>query len=148
MSEQAPQGRRDAAPGSQRRQNAELLREGIDAFNRGDHPAVTALFDERVECRVGPGLVNTGVWYGHDGYLEMITAWGEAWREIEMQIAAVEVLDDRHLIAEIDQRAVGAASGAPVEMTVYGVLEVRDGLAVRFHLYPDREAALAAATRS
>ena len=39
------------------------------------------------------------------------------------------------MIAEVHQTAVGAGSGVPVEMTVFYLLEVRDGRAVRFHIY-------------
>jgi hypothetical protein len=42
------------------------------------------------------------------------------------------------------QTAVGSVSGVPVEMTNYYLLELRDGRAVRFHIYGDRDTALAA----
>lgn len=124
--------------------NAELLRTGIGAFNRGDSEAVAAMLDPAVECHVAPGLGNPGTWHGIDGYLEMTETWGEAFTSERSEIVSTEMPDDHHLIAEIRQRAYGAGSGVPVEMTIFYLLEVRDGRAVRLHIYGDREAALAA----
>ncbi len=69
---------------------------------------------------------------------------GEAFTSERSEIVSTEMPDDHHLIAEIRQRAVGVGSGVPVEMTIFYLLEVRDRRAVRFHIYGDREAALAA----
>jgi ketosteroid isomerase-like protein len=127
-----------------REANVELVRAGLDAFNRRDHEAVFALLDPEIECHVHPGLMNVGTWHGIDGYQEMMATWGEAWEEIEMTVLGVETPDDRHVIADVQQRAVGAGSGVPVEMTLFFFYEIRDGRALRFHVYPDRAAALAA----
>ncbi len=123
----------------------ELLRAGVDAFNRGDAEPALAIFADDVECHVAPDLMNTGTYRGHDGYLEMIAAWGEAWQRVEAEIVGVDELDAEHLLTEIHQRAVGAGSGVPVEMTLFWLFQFRDGEVVRFHLYGDREAAVAAA---
>jgi ketosteroid isomerase-like protein len=74
----------------------------------------------------------------------MVTAWREAFSEDRSEVLALEMVDDDHLIAEMRQIAVGAVSGIPVEMTNCYLLEIRDGRAVRFHIYGDREAAMAA----
>jgi ketosteroid isomerase-like protein len=119
------------------------LREGVEAFNRGDAAPALALFAEDIECRVGPQLMNTGTFMGHDGYLRMIEAWGEAWDSVTADIVSVEDLENDHLLVEIDQKAVGAGSGVPVEMTIFWLFQFVDGKVVRFHLYADREAAVA-----
>jgi ketosteroid isomerase-like protein len=127
-----------------RDQHLELLQQGIEAFNRGDESTLIEMFDPRIECRVGPGLMNTGTWHGHDGYRKMVTAWGEAWDSNETHVLSASAPDEHHVITEVHQKAVGGASGIPVEMTVFYLLEVRDGRAVRFHIYADRDSALAA----
>jgi ketosteroid isomerase-like protein len=128
----------------ERNANVDLVYAGMDAFNRGDDEAVRALLDPEIECHVDPALMNGGTWHGVDGYGQMMATWGEAWQEIEMTILGVETPDDRHAIAEVHQRAVGAGSGVPVEMRLAYFYEIRDGRALRFHVYPDRDAALAA----
>jgi ketosteroid isomerase-like protein len=127
---------------STRERNERLLREGVEAFNRGDRTSLLAMFDPGIECRVASGLGNPGTWTGVEGFEAMTGAWGEAFSSQESSIVATSFPDEHHLIAEIHQRAVGAGSGVPVEMTNFYLLEVRDGRAVRFHIYADLESAL------
>jgi ketosteroid isomerase-like protein len=126
-------------------QRLSLLREGVAAFNRGEAGPVLAIFADDIECFVAPGLMNTGTYLGHDGYLEMIRNWNEAWQAVSAEIVGSEEVDAEHLVVEIDQRAVGAGSGVPVEMKIFWLFQFRDGLVRRFHLYADRESAIEAA---
>ena len=48
------------------------------------------------------------------------------------------------MIAEIQQQAVGAGSGGPVAMTIHYLLDIREGLVMRFHIYGDRAGAFEA----
>jgi ketosteroid isomerase-like protein len=129
---------------SEPQDNAQLLRAGIEAFNRGDYEDLVALFDPAIECHVASGLGNPGTWHGIDGFLEMTTTWNESFADQRSEVRSVDFPDDEHVIAEIHQTAVGAVSDVPVEMTVVYLLQVRDGRAVRFGIYGDRSAALAA----
>jgi ketosteroid isomerase-like protein len=121
------------------------LNEGIAAFNRGDAAPALTIMDEDVECVVAPGLMNTGTYTGHQGYLEMLENWGEAWGSVSADAVAFEELHGDHLLVEIHQRAVGAGSGVPVEMTIFWLFQFAGEKVVRFHLYASREDALAAA---
>ncbi|MGH2953487.1 MAG: nuclear transport factor 2 family protein [Solirubrobacterales bacterium] len=129
---------------SKRERHAEIVRKGLEAYNREDVPGVLRIMDPDVESRVGEGLMNTGTWHGLDGFAEMATTWAEAWGQNLYDIVEVETPDEDHVIARIHQQAIGAQSGVPVELTVFYMLEFADELVVRFHVYPDREAALAA----
>jgi ketosteroid isomerase-like protein len=73
----------------------------------------------------------------------MVRNWGEAWETVEVEIVAASEPRADVIVAEVFQRAVGAGSGVPVEMTLFWVFEFRDGLVTRFAMYPDRESALA-----
>lgn len=127
---------------STRERNERLLREGVEAFNRGDRATLLAMFDPRIECHVASGLGNPGTWIGVDGFEAMTGTWGEAFSTQESSVVSTSFPDEHHLIAEIHQRAVGVGSGVPVEMTNFYLLEVRDGRAVRFHIYADRQSAM------
>ncbi|MDX6583490.1 MAG: hypothetical protein QOI10_2674 [Solirubrobacterales bacterium] len=129
---------------SDRSENQTVLEAGIEAYNRGDYDAMVALFDPEIELHVDAAQGNPGTWRGLDGFQAMVSGWRDAFAEDRSEIRGVEMVGDSHLIAEMRQTAVGSGSGAPVEMTNYYLLEVRDGRAVRFHIYGDREAALAA----
>jgi ketosteroid isomerase-like protein len=127
---------------SERERNERLLRAGVEAYNRGDLESLTALFDPDIESHVAPGLGNPGTWRGIDGFWEMAMAWREAFADESSSVLSVTMPDERHLIAEMRQTATGSVSGVPVEMTNFYLLEVRDGRAVRFHIYGDRQAAM------
>ncbi len=102
------------------------LAEGIEAFNRGDVDTVLALLDPDVETHVDPRLMNPGTHRGHEGYLEMVGAWTEAWGSLEAELLEVSEPDERHMLTEIRQRAVGAGSGVPVEMNIFWLFEFRE----------------------
>ena len=125
-------------------QHEQLLRDGMDAFNRGDLEGLVRIFDERLESHVAPGLANPGTWHGYEGFAEMVSGWSEAFERQYNTIVSMHHPDEHHVIAEIRQAAVGAGSGAPVEMTLFYLFEIRDGRAVRLQLHPDYDSALAA----
>jgi ketosteroid isomerase-like protein len=122
-----------------------LLQQGVDAFNRGDADPALAIFAEDVECHVAPDLMNAGTYHGHEGYLTMIRGWGEAWKSVTAEVLSTENLPNHHLLVEVYQQAIGAISGVPVEITLFWLFQFVDGKVTRFHLYADREAAVAAA---
>jgi ketosteroid isomerase-like protein len=124
--------------------NIELVRAGVDAFTRGDIDAVLAIMDPDVEVFTPPGLANAGTYHGHEGFLHWTAQWLEAWEGFSIELEEIEAVGDAHVIAQIHQRARGRGSGVEVEMRIVYMFEARNGKAVRFHLYPDRDSALAA----
>jgi ketosteroid isomerase-like protein len=121
-----------------------LLRAGFEAFNRRDTEGLLAILADDVECFISPDLVNAGTYLGREGFIRMLGAWNEAWRSIEIAIVTTEDLDPEHLLVEVDQNAIGAGSGVPVEMTLFWLFQFRDGLVRRVRMYADRESAVAA----
>jgi ketosteroid isomerase-like protein len=129
---------------SSRERNLQALEWGLDAFTRGDQAALRELLDPEIESFVDPRLVNGGSYVGRAGFEQVTSNWADAWGEQSYEIVDATAPDDHHVFAEIHQRATGSGSGIPVEMTVYYMLEYREGLLKRFHIYADRESALAA----
>jgi ketosteroid isomerase-like protein len=127
-----------------REQNQELVRSAFEAFDASDVAGLIATLHPDVECHVAQPMMNAGTWHGIDGYLEMTSAWFEAWEGLRYEVVELEAPDDRHILAKLRQIATGAGSGVPVEMDVVFLFEVEEGLARRFHVYPDRESAAAA----
>jgi ketosteroid isomerase-like protein len=130
-----------------RERNAEIVREAAEAFRVRDMGGLLAFLDPDVESHVSPPLMNAGTWTGHEGFLAMAASWEEPWSEINYETGEIETPDDNHVLAHIHQNATGAGSGVPVELDVVYMVELRDGRAVRMHIYPDRDAALAAVAR-
>ena len=121
-----------------------LARAGIEAFNRGDAQVVTAMLHPAVEAHVSDAMVNPGTWHGLDGFAEGIGAWNDAWDDLRLEVLDAETIDARNVLLYVHQTAVGPGSGVPVAMDVVLLFEIEDGRARRFHVHPDREAALAA----
>ena len=127
-----------------RERNLALLQEGIDAYNRGDLGFVIERAGEDIEVFAHHELLNHGTFVGRDEFERWMRQWQEAWAEITLDVRGVEAIDDTHMLVDVYQHAIGAASGVPVEMDIFQLIEVADGEIKRFHLYPDRESALAA----
>ncbi|MDQ3571286.1 MAG: nuclear transport factor 2 family protein [Actinomycetota bacterium] len=125
-------------------ENLELLREGTEAFNRGDLAFVVSRAADDIEVHADRGLMNAGDYQGREQFQKWMMEWIEAWREISIDIRKVEEIAGRFLIVEVHQQAVGSESGVPVAMDIVQLIEARDGEIVRFHLYPTREMADAA----
>jgi hypothetical protein len=130
---------------SRRKRNAQLFREATDAWNRRDVEAVLEFLHPSVETHVAVALANTGTWHGIEGFGEMAAGWEEVWGELNYEVVATETPDDSHVIAEVHQTATGVHSGVPVELTTFYLAEIsEDERALRLHIYPDRESAVAA----
>jgi ketosteroid isomerase-like protein len=122
--------------------NLATARQGLEDFQRGDIEAFLNLLDPDVEVFSPPELPNPAHFTGRDGYLPWTSRWLDAWESFELEAEAFEPVGEHHVLMTALQRGVGKGSGVEVEMRVYYMLQYRDGLATRVHLYADREQAL------
>lgn len=122
----------------------ELAERGLEAFNRGDMAAVTELLAPDVEVHSSSELPNSGDFHGHDGFLEWLQAWLEAWETFRVELLDVTLVEDS-VIASVHQVGSGRGSGLRVEMDLAFLFRFRDGQVIRLGLYADLEGALAAA---
>jgi ketosteroid isomerase-like protein len=109
--------------------------------------AVWAIADDDVEVGGAPELPNSGSYHGQEGFVTWITQWLDAWDDFRIEVVEMVAIDDEHVLVEVDQHGRGRASG--LEVTQRGLaylVTLRDGAVARLFLYPDRAAALAAAT--
>ncbi len=124
---------------------AELAREGLEAYERGDIETVLALLRPDIEVSVSPVMPNPENVRSHEDFLTWVGRWEEAWGSFTSEILSLEAVDDDHVIAHTHQRGTGAASGVEVEMDVFWMFEWDGAKASRIGLYVSREEALAAA---
>ena len=117
-----------------------ILREGYDAFNRGDFDAATAFLHPEVEWEragdVGPSL------RGRDAVREWMEP--EAFTRQQNEIREITVHGDKVLVYA-DFHGVGAGSGIELTQSGYQLWTIGDGLAVKVQIFFDRDEALAAA---
>ena len=127
------------------RENAEIIRQGIDAFNRQDKAAWLATLDPdavMVPARQWPEKAPVrgaqAIW---DFYVQVTVAWEEG------SFGVGEILEapGDALIVNARREARGMASGASVQFNYWAVFAFRRGKTVRIEWFADRDEALEAA---
>ena len=124
-------------------ENADVIREMLDAFSRGDVDGVLASFDPRCELHEPPEMVETAGYHGHDG----IRAWMANLRQVgEIVFEPVHYSGSGDLVVcEVAGRGRGQASGAPFDWSTWAVFEMRDARIVRVQAFLTQEEAQKAA---
>jgi ketosteroid isomerase-like protein len=113
-----------------------LARRSIDAYNRGDVEALLEQLDEEIEVYTPPELPNAGTYRGHQGFLQWLDQWDEAWEEFRLEIERIDFVGDRCGVVTVRQFGRGAGSGVEVEMRIAQLYEMRGDKAARLHYYP------------
>ena len=125
-------------------ENVEVVRRGLDAFNRRDRTAWLAVCDPEVEDvppREWPESDTTrgseAVW---DLYVENTAGWreGDAFENVEMIDAGDKV------VAHVRGEMRGKASGASVTWSYWQAVTFRNGKVLRLEWFADRNEALEA----
>jgi ketosteroid isomerase-like protein len=126
-------------------QNIEVVREMLDAFNRGDVPGVIAAFDENCELDEPPEMPDRPAlgFRGHDGIREWMANLREV-AGVQFEPTSFTTRGDV-VVSELASRGLGQASGVPFGWTTFAVLYMRDGKIVRAQGFLSRDEALEAA---
>jgi ketosteroid isomerase-like protein len=133
---------------SRQEENVAVVRAALEAFQRGEMEAFLSFLDPEIEIYSDPALPNPVEAVGRDAWLKWVAEWLEAWDRFEVEEVAMEPEGERHVIATMRQHGIGKGSGVEVDMNVFYMFEIRDGLAVRYRLHANRESALAAVRAS
>jgi ketosteroid isomerase-like protein len=124
------------------RENVEVWRRWMAAFNARDIEALIALCDREVEMRSAFAAVGGAIYHGHDGlrawHRDLDDAWSE---EIYVEPEAYFDLGEKTLMFST-YYARGQHSGAEVAMPAATVARMRDGLVSFVKVYTRREDAL------
>ncbi len=128
-------------------ENVEIVKRGVDAYNRRDVEALLEVLDPEVEWHPGVLIPFEGearVYRGHEGVREMVDDVFEALAEIYTEYSEIRDLGDR-VVAIGRLRTRGRESGAEIESAFGSVTDVRNGKAIRVRTYLDPKEALEAA---
>jgi ketosteroid isomerase-like protein len=123
-------------------ENVDLVRRGLEAFERNDPKMLGEFLDPEVEVVTSQGLINPGTEHGHEGFHRWSADWMDAWQSFENELVRVEPVGEHHVVAEMHQRGTGKGSGVKVENVNGFVFEERNGRAVSIHLYNSFDEAL------
>jgi ketosteroid isomerase-like protein len=117
----------------------EMVRRGIEAYNRGDLESAMALFDPEVVVH-DPG--RTGRSYrGRDGLMRFWGEWLENWDTYRLD--PVDFIEEgEEIFVACEQVARGKLSGVEVRQDLYCVYRITDGTVVEFRIYADRAPAV------
>ena len=121
----------------------ELLREGFEAWNRGDWEAALVGIHEDVEWRISQPLFDIPmVSHGHDGVREFWRRWTEIWEHIEIELERAVPID-AGVAAFIRWRARGRDGVEVDQHVVFAFIADEDGgLITQFTAYWDPEEAI------
>jgi ketosteroid isomerase-like protein len=125
----------------------ELVRKGIETYNRRDVEAHLSLWDP--ECEWLPfltaGTEGENAYRGHDGIRRWFRDTDEMFSEVKWEVQEVRDLGDDRGVILGTIRARGRVSGAEVSSPLGQLFELRDGRILRGRAYPSHEETLAAA---
>ena len=126
------------------RENVEIVRHVVEAFNRDDPEAALAWLAPDLEWHDLPDLPDAEVHHGHTGFLR---AFEQFFAELEdYRVNVNEIIDhDEQIVVCPRIIGRGRGSGARFEQRVFGVLTVRNRLVVRAVWFRTRVEALQAA---
>jgi ketosteroid isomerase-like protein len=125
------------------RESVEIVRAGLDAWNRRDWDAALAQIDPDVEWHLSGAVPDLpGSYYGHQGVREFWRAWTGAWAQITADVERLIDLGDNVLV--LAHFRAGSRDEITVDQPVAFLFTLRGGMVVRFKSYWDREEAFAA----
>lgn len=123
------------------RENVEIVRHALERFLAGE--LLLDTLDEDVEIH-DHDIPESGDYRGHEGFLQWLTDWDQAWADWSLELEEVHDAGDR-VVAVVGMSATGRASGARINRQDALLYEMRDGKAVRVDYFNNREQALGAA---
>ena len=121
-------------------ENVELAQRFLDHYNKtGDF--LWEQIDPDVVWVVDPPAFLAGTYRGHEGIRALLRDLGEIFDEVRLE--ADEFIDAGDSVVIVGRfRVRGGVSGATGTQPIALVSQVRDGKAVAYHSYLDREQAL------
>jgi ketosteroid isomerase-like protein len=122
-------------------ENVELHRRIFDAFNERDIEALVALLDPQFELHSNLAAVAPAVYRGHDGARKWHQDLEDAWEGLHAEPQAYFDLGEQTLAFYV-LSARGRQSGLELALPIAALARWRDGLALTWVTYDNREDAL------
>jgi len=125
-------------------ENAEIALAAVDAWNRGDHEAWLALWDEEAEFYPLRAQLEGESYWGHEGLERFLAEMTEDFEEVRFEIE--ETRDAGEQVVGIGRfRARGRASGVDLNVPLGVFTRVRRGKIVYTRFFSEPADALEAA---
>jgi uncharacterized protein len=126
--------------------NVAIVREGWDAWLRGDLDALASLWDPDIvwDTRHFHDWPESS-YQGPEGVRRFLTEWLEVWGEYEIEVNEVRAAPDGRVVSLFTHHGKGRQSGVPMDLQMANITTLREGKVIRFDNYSDQHEALAAA---
>jgi ketosteroid isomerase-like protein len=126
------------------RENIELVRRLVDAFNERDAEKFAQVTTDDFEWSTSVMAVEGEIFLGREGIETYFSRMRDAWDEFKAEIDSYRDLGERVLISgQIEAR--GRGSGAPVAAPLDILYDFRDGKISRMSSFLDHDEAMRAA---
>ena len=127
--------------------NVELVRLGLQAYERDGLEGLLSHADPQIEILIEPGLGGAGTYRGHEGLRRSGGEWLEALRDFDLESSDFIEVGESIVVVPNHQVGTGRESGVRVEGDITYLLEFRQGKCTRFHIYAETDRALEVAER-
>lgn len=126
------------------KENIEIVRGLIEAWDRGDYSAALDSIDPEIEVDLALETHLDGTYRGHAGLAEMLGAF---WAEFEGRRFEIEeaIPAGSDVVLGVRFHGRGKRSGVEIEMPAWHVWHMREGKAVRWRVLRSKREALEAA---
>jgi ketosteroid isomerase-like protein len=125
--------------------DAETIRKGIAALNRGDADGIAALLTPDVELLPLSAAVDGTVYRGHEGMRRWLAELSEDWDEYVLTLEEVEEVAPGRVLVQAAISMRGRASGVTMDSAAAWACEMRGGKVARIQFFTDPAAARGAA---
>jgi len=122
-----------------------ILRGAYEAFARDGVDGLLPLLDDAIEWRNPEDSPNANVWLGHQGVREHLALVNESFDEIRFLPDEFDELVDGRVLVRLRFSLRAKQSGVPMEVPLWHLVTLRDGLVTHFFMYSDQQRALQAA---
>ena len=121
--------------------NVEIVRAGIDAWNRRDYEAAIGFLHADVELVPMRAVFEGTVYRGPEGFRAFLDDMNEDWEDFSLEPDEFREIDGERVLVLGRMQGRGKASGMEFEAPAAWVCELRDGRVTKVQFYAHEEAA-------
>jgi ketosteroid isomerase-like protein len=123
-------------------ENVELVREAVEAFNRGDFDAALERMHPDIEWQTPDTFPDAATYRGREAVREFWQTWRETFRGFRLRLEECVPVGEKHVLATFRVSGEGTGSGVGVESpVVFQLGEVRAGQVIWVGMFlTEREA--------
>jgi uncharacterized protein len=121
----------------------EVIREIVEALNRGDVDGMLARMDPDFEWRPLEESPVSRTYRGHEHVRAYVEDWLATFDDLRLTLGEASTFGD-HVVVDVEGSGRGRASGVELDSRFWQVWTLREGRAVRMDEYASRQEAIAA----